>query len=133
MEARIARQAILDRSRPLVLWVVLDNAVLCRPVGGTEIMRAQLAHLLEMGRRPNVAVRVVPWSSAEYIGQDGFFKLLSSETSDVAYAEVPTGGRLIMEPREVRDFGLRHDRIGVKILPEDLSRGLITEAMEALR
>jgi hypothetical protein len=79
-----------------------------------------------------VGIRIVPWSAGEYIGQDGAFKLLSSETFDVAYAEAPTGGRLVMESREVRGFGLRYDRIGVKALPEDLSRGLINDAMEAL-
>lgn len=133
VEARMARQAILDQSNPPVLWVIIDQAVLSRPVGGTETMRAQLAHLLQMVERPNVGVRVVPWSVGEYIGQDGAFKLLASEASDVAYAEAPTGGRLILEPREVRDFGLRYDRIGAKALPDDLSRGLIKEAMEALR
>jgi hypothetical protein len=130
---RLARQEILERPNPPLLWAIIDQAVLCRPVGGSKVMKAQLAHLLELGDRANIGVRVVPWSAGEYIGQDGAFKILTSDKTDVAYAEAPTGGRLVLEPNEVRGFGLRYDRVGAKALPEDLSRGLILEVMEAIR
>ncbi|WP_243719559.1 helix-turn-helix transcriptional regulator [Actinomadura sp. KC06] len=131
LDARLSRQEILQRSNPPLLWVILDQAVLCRPVGGSETMRAQLAHLIRMSELPNIAVRVVPWAAGGYIGQDGPFKILTSDR-EVAYADAPTGGRLIMDSTEVREFGVRYDKIGLKALPEDLSRRLIREAMEAI-
>ena len=50
---RMARQAILDRTDPPSLWVVLDEALLRRPIGGPSAMRAQLKHLIEMSRAPS--------------------------------------------------------------------------------
>ncbi|HEX3957095.1 MAG TPA: DUF5753 domain-containing protein, partial [Trebonia sp.] len=40
--ARLERQRILDREHPPELWVILDEMVLRRPIGGPEIMREQL-------------------------------------------------------------------------------------------
>ena len=48
--ARLARQAILDRDNPPVLWYILDEGMLRRPVGSREVMREQLQHLLTMAR-----------------------------------------------------------------------------------
>ena len=61
---RIERQRVLDREHPPELWVILDEAVLRRPVGGPEVMREQLARLVEVGQRPNIAIQVVPFGAA---------------------------------------------------------------------
>jgi Domain of unknown function (DUF5753) len=50
VELRLARQPILIRDQPPALWVVLDEAALRRPIGGLEIMRKQLEHLLVLRR-----------------------------------------------------------------------------------
>jgi transcriptional regulator with XRE-family HTH domain len=60
VEARLARQAVLDRDDPPLLWAVIDEAVLHREVGSPEIMHGQLEHLARMSRRPNITVEVVP-------------------------------------------------------------------------
>lgn len=132
LTARLARQEILGRvPRPLV-WVILAESVLDWPVGGAEVMRAQLARILELSELPNLKVRVVPRSAGATIGLDGAFKVLSVEEGDVAYTEAHGGGRLILGTSEVRRFGIRYDRIGVKALPEDSSRTKIKEVMEAM-
>ena len=46
--SRLARQGILDRDNPPMLWVVIDEAVLHREVGGPKVMREQLLHLAAM-------------------------------------------------------------------------------------
>ena len=58
--ARLKRQEILDRDQPPELWVIIDESVLSRPVGGVTVMREQLRHLLKMARRPRVSVQVIP-------------------------------------------------------------------------
>lgn len=55
--ARLARQAVLDRDDPPLLWAVIDEAVLHRPVGDAKVMRDQLTHLVEMSARPGRAQR----------------------------------------------------------------------------
>ncbi|KAB2350275.1 helix-turn-helix domain-containing protein [Actinomadura rudentiformis] len=133
VDARMARQAILTRTDPPLLWIVMDEAVLHRMVGGAATMRGQLGRLLEVGELPNVTIRLVPWSAGAYAGQDGAFKVLSLESEDVAYVEAPGGGRLVQDGPEIRSFGVRYDRIGMKALPDDLSRGRIVDAMESMK
>jgi transcriptional regulator with XRE-family HTH domain len=129
-EERVSRQSALDRSPRPLLWVLLaQNAVDC-PVGGAEVMRAQLAHLLSLNERANISVRVVPRTAGAYVGLDGAFKVMTVEEGDIAYTEAHGGGRLVLSAQEVRSFSVRYDRIGVKALHEEASRDLIREIME---
>lgn len=131
-EERIERQAILnDSSRPL-LWALTTESVLEWPVGGAEVMRRQLAHLLEMSERENVNIRVVPKSTGAYAGLDGSFSIISSELGDIAYTDSPGGGRLVPSTDEARQYAMRYDRIGQVALPTEPSRRMIKKAMEAL-
>jgi hypothetical protein len=130
---RLARQEILTRQDPPVLLVLLTEGVLDWPVGGPELMRKQLAYLLEVSERPNIGIRVIPRSAGTHFGLDGSFKIMSGASGDVAYTESPGGGRLVPSAMEVRSYVLRYDRIGQKALPEDQSRDLIGKIMEAMR
>ena len=74
---RLSRQELLTREDdPLQVVAVLDEAVLHRQVGGPEVMSEQIRHLLELTRRPNVTIRVVPFTQGAHAGMDGPFYLL---------------------------------------------------------
>ncbi|RKS76614.1 helix-turn-helix protein [Actinomadura pelletieri DSM 43383] len=61
VELRMRRQRVLRRRpRPLNLWVVLDERALWRPIGGPATMRAQIKHIIEVCKRPNVTVQIAP-------------------------------------------------------------------------
>lgn len=131
VSARMARQKTLlgGPSSPLLL-VLLDEGVLYRPVGGADVMKAQLERLLEFGERPDVITRVIPTSAGAYIGLDGPFQIMSLETRDIAYIGAFRGGRLVEVPSEVRQLSMDFERIGAKALHEDASRALIRKVME---
>jgi transcriptional regulator with XRE-family HTH domain len=133
LEERLSRQSVLNREPPPVLWVLLTENALDWPVGDAEVMRKQLAYLLEVSERPNIGIRVVPRSARAHFGLDGSFKIMSGDYGDIAYTESPGGGRLVPSASEVRSYVLRYDRIGQKALPEDLSRDLIKKVMEATK
>ena len=133
VSARMARQGILTKDAPPFVWVVLDQAVISRPMGGPEVMREQLAKLLELSALHHVSVRVVPWSAGGHLGQEGAFKVMTVGATDVVYTEASMGGRLAQGTSEVESFAILYDQISVKALPEDLSRSLIQEVMEATR
>jgi transcriptional regulator with XRE-family HTH domain len=133
VEERMSRQAVLAREAPPVLWVLVTESVLDWPMGGADIMRKQLAHLLEVSERPNIGIRVVPRSAGAHFGVDGSFKIMTGPSGDIAYTESPGGGRLVPSAREVQSYVVRYDRIGQKALPEDLSRDLIARVMEAMK
>jgi hypothetical protein len=71
---RMARQAILGREHPPVLLVLLMESVLDWPVGDADVMRMQLAYLLEVSQRANIGIRVVPRSAKAHFGLDGSSK-----------------------------------------------------------
>jgi transcriptional regulator with XRE-family HTH domain len=73
--ARLERQAILDRPKPPTLWVVIDEGVLRRPVGGAEVMREQFKHLTCAAQRPNIVVQVIPASVGAHEGLRGPFMI----------------------------------------------------------
>lgn len=74
--ARIDRQQRLTDKEPLRLTAILDESVLRRPVGGPEVMRAQLRHLVDRAALPNLDVRVVPFSAGVHAGFLGPFTIL---------------------------------------------------------
>lgn len=132
-EQRSARQAILNRPDPPQLYVLLDQAVVTRHVGGPDVMREQLARLLEVADWPHAMVRIIPWEAGAHMGQDGSFKLMTVQASDMVYIEAAIEGRLITDPAKLADVGLRWERIGARALPETLTRRLIADQMETTR
>ena len=87
---RMARQAVLTRQPPVELYVVVDEAVLRRPVGGVDVMRRQLRRLIEVSEQPAITLQVLPFSVGAHRGIDGAFSILEfpSGTEDpLAYAD----------------------------------------------
>jgi transcriptional regulator with XRE-family HTH domain len=128
---RIERQAVLDRA---FVTVVLAESALRWPVGSSVIMRAQLAHVLEMAERPDLAVHVVPatFDTGAYPGLDGggLQLLTGDDFGEVAYTETHEGGRLVSAPREVAKFSIRFARIMRATLSQAQSLDLIRSVME---
>jgi len=107
VKLRMARQAILSRPNPPSLWVVLDEAVLRRPIGGLAAMRAQLKHLIEMSQRPNVTVQVIPFKAGGHAAAGGAFSLLrfaEHDLSDVVFLEQLNSAQYLDKPDVVDGY-----------------------------
>ncbi|HEX3207619.1 MAG TPA: helix-turn-helix transcriptional regulator [Propionibacteriaceae bacterium] len=103
LELRVHRQELLTSEHAPEYWVVLDEAVVLRQVGGPAVMADQLGELIEAARRPNVTLQVLPFTSGEHAGMDGEFTVfhyLESADPDVVYIE-NTGSDLYLEAPEV--------------------------------
>lgn len=88
--ARMERQRILDRDNPPLMWVVLSEAVLRQEIGGREVMRNQLAHLLGLRGREWVKVQILPFEAGVHAGVMGSFYLLRfDDDPDLVYTERP--------------------------------------------
>ncbi|NEC66144.1 helix-turn-helix transcriptional regulator [Streptomyces sp. SID9727] len=77
VEARMARQARLTGDRPLELWALVQESALRQLVGGRKVMREQLGHLLDMARRPNVRLQVMPYLAGAHPGMTSAFTIVS--------------------------------------------------------
>ncbi|MGI5324190.1 helix-turn-helix domain-containing protein [Actinomadura nitritigenes] len=133
VQARMARQEILRRAEPPELRVLINEAALDHPVGGPEVMREQLAHLLTLSHDRNVILRTVPRIVGSHVGLDGSFIVLAGRNWSAAYMEANTGGRLTHDPTMLDDFARRFDLIGAEALSASASRSHIARIMEAMQ
>lgn len=105
VELRLKRQELLDRTDPLALWAIFDEAVLRRGTGDPETTRAQLKHLARMSRRPNVDIQVLPFGRGLHAGLDGPFTVIEfaePTDPDVVHIEGPAGNIYLEKARDVR-------------------------------
>jgi DNA-binding XRE family transcriptional regulator len=130
---RMDRQAILARKSPPRLWVILEETVIHRRFDEPGVAKAQLHHLLDAARNPNVVLQIVPNRIGVHAGLDGAFQLLTLDDShEVAYTEAPDGGQVIEDAAKVTALALRYDLIRAETLSASDSLSLIEEAMERL-
>jgi transcriptional regulator with XRE-family HTH domain len=90
LEVRTKRQRLLDESPRPELNFILGEAVLVRPVGGRDIMREQIAHLLELNKEPGINLWLLPFSAGAHRGMGSAFTILQFEDpmlSDLLYLE----------------------------------------------
>ncbi|MGA4994233.1 helix-turn-helix domain-containing protein [Nonomuraea bangladeshensis] len=130
---RLRRQQILGRPRPPVYSALIDESVLQRPVGGSEVMREQLRKLLDVIRPPYVTVRIIPLSAGLTVGCLGAFELatLLDGGPTHAYVESAEEGRVTSRARTVQALTVRWEALSGMAHPVDRSRAIIHEAMES--
>ena len=131
---RMARQAQLHDDPPLQLDTVLTEAALRQQVGGPDVMREQLRHLLTMLELPHVSVQVMPFAAGAYPAQNCPFRLLSfpdPEDPAVACIEYPGGAVYVEDAQDVEVFILHFDSLTQRALDPAESSGLIREITDA--
>jgi transcriptional regulator with XRE-family HTH domain len=104
---RVKRQDLLTRANPPRIWSVMDEAVLRRPFGGPAVMRAQLHHLIEVAKMPQVTLQVVPFARGGHAGASGSFAVLRFEEQflpDVVYIEQLTGAVYMEQRSDVEHY-----------------------------
>jgi transcriptional regulator with XRE-family HTH domain len=101
VQFRLARQKTLERQDGPQIRCVLEERVLDRPVGGAEILRAQLRRLTELADLPNVSIRVLPHSVGAHPGIDGAFWIVDLAPPDPSVVHVEyRAGAIYMEQEE---------------------------------
>ncbi|MEU6749401.1 helix-turn-helix transcriptional regulator [Spirillospora sp. NPDC046719] len=137
VEARLARQLILDGDEPLQYWVVLNEAVLHRSVGGLQVMVDQLHSLVAKARQRNVKLQVLPFGSGAHPVVSGPFTLLTLDLSEAALAEYVyvenRAGALIMDKTaEIEIHRLTFDALRADALSPEKSIVLIEKVATEL-
>ncbi|MFB7051774.1 helix-turn-helix domain-containing protein [Streptomyces vinaceus] len=129
--ARIERQRILDRENPPLMWVVMSEAVLHQEIGGQEVMRNQLAHLLTLRRREWVQVQILPFEAGAHTGLMGSFNVLRfDDDPDLVYTEDFVQGHMTANPQALREGSLRYDHLQAAALSVEDSAALIARVVE---
>jgi hypothetical protein len=125
--ARIERQQLLDREHPPLIWTIISEAALRNPVGGPDVLAAQLDRLVDIETAyPRVIVQVVPLDAGAHPGLEGPLVLVSrSGEPDIAYLEVQGRGQIADRAEEVTQYGLLYDVLRAVALSPDASREMI--------
>jgi transcriptional regulator with XRE-family HTH domain len=122
VDLRRRRQQGLDRDDAPALWAVLDEGALRRPIGGPDVMRAQIEHLIKQAARPNITIQLLPYSVGAHAAEGGAFTVLrfaEAELPDVVYLEHLTGAQYIERGDDVEQYARAMDRISVDALPPE--------------
>ncbi|MDN3297853.1 helix-turn-helix transcriptional regulator [Streptomyces ficellus] len=129
--ARMERHRVLHRGRPPMIWAVLDEAVLYRPIGGPEVMRKQLAHLLSFRENRWVRIQVLPFAAGEHASLDGSFTTMRfDDDPDILYTEDLISGHMTANPETVKEAALRYAHLQAAALSVEDSAALIIRVME---
>ncbi|MFC0865271.1 helix-turn-helix domain-containing protein [Sphaerimonospora cavernae] len=105
VDLRLERQRILDGEDSPLFWAVIDEAALRRPIGGVDVMRGQIQHLIDLMNQPNVTIQVIPFSYGGHAAEGGAFSILrfaDPELPDIVYVE-QLASALYLDKREELD------------------------------
>ncbi|MER7210939.1 helix-turn-helix transcriptional regulator [Streptosporangium sp. NPDC000239] len=127
VQARMRRRQILDQRNPPSLLVLMDTGVLRRPVGGPEVMREQLDHLLDAVRHPSVSLQLVaPECLPGMLGAFMIAKLPNGDP-DIVHVDSSADGRVSSERETVASVWKRYEAIRLWAYPEHASLRMIEE------
>lgn len=131
--ARMNRRRLLTRPDAPRYHAILDEGVLHRQVGGTDVMREQLAYLLEQADRPNIVIQIVPFTAGVHAGVEGpvvLFSFALDADLNVAYAEGLGGDVYLESATELRRIKVATESIGDAALSAQDSRELMASLIK---
>ncbi|MFB8209707.1 helix-turn-helix domain-containing protein [Streptomyces sp. NPDC056010] len=129
--ARLERAQILADPTMPMLWVVLDESVLRRRVGSSDVMAAALRHIAVLVQQRRIIVQVLPFDAGGHAAMGGGLKLMAfSDAPPLAYLDGLGAGQLLDDPGTVKDYELTYDLVVASALSPTASLALIESVAE---
>ncbi|MPY61293.1 helix-turn-helix domain-containing protein [Streptomyces spongiae] len=126
---RMRRQELLTRPSPPRVWIVMDETVLRWPVGGSEVMREQVDHLIEVNRLPNVTLQIMPFDNGPHpamrAGAFHLFRFRAPELPDIVYLSGLVGAVYLDKSDDVVVYREALDRLGAQSAPARKTEALL--------
>jgi hypothetical protein len=130
------RQDVLTRRDPLTLWAVIDEAALCRLVGGADTMAAQLTSLAVSSTEPHINVQVIPFGVGAHPGMPGSFVVMEfADSADPAliYCDSMSGDLFLEKAADVRRYTTIFSHMQALALSPADSTAMIRNAAKRLK
>ena len=130
---RTMRQRLLSRPDPPQLWAVVEEAALRRSLGGSEVMRGQLEHLVGCTKQPNITLQVMPIRSGGYAAEGGAFSILrfgEPGLADVVYLEQLTGSLYLDKRADVEQYLDAMNRLCVDGEPPEKTATILDKILQ---
>ncbi|WAL96248.1 helix-turn-helix domain-containing protein [Streptomyces sp. Je 1-369] len=123
---RMDRGCLMDNPTTPLLWVILDEAALRRPVGGPATMAEALRHVADLARRHRIIMQVLPFSAGAHAGMGGSLKLMEfADAPPLCFIEGLDTGRLIDDPATVARHSMTFNLLQALGLPPQGSLALV--------
>ncbi|MGW5169963.1 helix-turn-helix domain-containing protein [Streptomyces nodosus] len=133
VELRMRRRELLLRPDAPRLWAIVDESVLLRVLGGTEVMREQLEHLVETARLPHVTVQIVPLdvtnASAPAIPVT-YLRFGGLDLPDIVYLEHIRSAHFLEDREETEEYRVVLDRLADEALDPRASMALLRRTLK---
>ncbi|MET8633856.1 helix-turn-helix domain-containing protein [Streptomyces sp. NPDC004096] len=116
VDLRLHRQRLLEGSDAPTLWVVMEEAVLHRVVGGAEVMREQIDRLLEVSELDHISLDVVPFTAGAHVGACApftYFRFEEPELPDIVYSEILSASVYLDQRSDVVAHLEAHNRMSL--------------------
>lgn len=130
VEARLKRQEILARADGPQVHIIMDEAALLRPVGGSAVMRDQLNRLIEVSQLPRLTLQVMPLAVGAHPGISAAFTVLlfdDPKVNDVVYLESQIDNHCLEKEADVEIYRNLFSRLRDMAADPQASRNLIAE------
>ncbi|MGC5563513.1 helix-turn-helix domain-containing protein [Streptomyces sp. FR-108] len=126
---RMRRQELLTKDSPPRVWIVMDETVLRWPVGGPEVMRAQIDRLIEVNSLPHVTLQVMPFVNGPHpamrAGAFHLFRFRARELPDIVYLSGLVGAVYLDKDDDVVVYREALDRLGAQSAPARKTEALL--------
>ncbi|MEU0530039.1 helix-turn-helix domain-containing protein [Amycolatopsis tolypomycina] len=131
---RMRRQKMFSRPDAPRVWMVLDESVLHRPIGGPKVLKQQIEYLLEMSALPHVSIQVLPYESSGLSAEHAFSLLRFGEPElpNIAYVEYLTGAHYIEKREEIEKYSRALDMLAVDAETPERSRGMLAKRRQEI-
>lgn len=124
--ARLRRAEALKRKVGVMYGFLIYEAALHTGVGGKEVMRRQLEHLMEVGQLRNVSIQILPFGRCGGVALGGPIVLLETEEHELyAFAEGQGTSALYVNPGKVSELSRKHGMIRMHALSVEESAEFI--------
>src|SRR5262249_45912816 len=136
VEARTQRQQSTTKDDPLKLWVIVDEAVLHREVGGPQVMAEQLHHLADTARQPHITLQVLPFKVGAHPGMHGAFVIMDfpdPADPELVYIENMAGALYLEKEADVRRYTEMFDQLRAAALNPTDSRQMVERLADEIR
>jgi len=132
---RMQRQDLLTADDSPRIWAVIDESALRRPVGGRDVMRAQLRHLVAVTEYPRVTLQVMPFSRGGHPAAGGSFTILrfaEPDLPDIVYIEQLTSALYLDRRDEVDNYMEVMNRLSAEAETPADSASLLQKIIKSL-
>jgi hypothetical protein len=125
---RMRRQEMLTGADPPLLWAVVDEAALRCTIGGVDVMRGQLQHLIEAATWPQVELQVLTFRGSPMdVSPFSLLRFREPGLPDIAYLEQLTSALYIEKQEEVEQYSGAMEYLCIQAESTSQTRKIISE------